>query len=56
MCNRISVKVTFEDGNFLQTEINGTFEDAKKYYLNNVFNIGNGGEDYSVKCINVEEI
>lgn len=36
----ITVSVHFEDGNILVSSINGTFEEASKYYLNNKFNFG----------------
>ncbi len=38
--NRITVEVTFEDGNKLRTEINGSLEEVREYYLGNRFNFG----------------
>lgn len=35
-----TVKVTFEDGNTIISNINGTIEEVKDYYLGKVFNIG----------------
>lgn len=37
----ISVKVIFEDDNYLVTRINLTLEEAKSYYLNNTFTVAN---------------
>jgi len=51
---RVAVKVFFENGNSLITEINGNFERAKDYYLNKVFNIGQCGHDNMSKCISVK--
>ena len=41
-----TVKVTFEDGNFLTTRINGTEEEIKDYYeIGSPFNIGSVEDD-----------
>ena len=37
----ISVKVIFEDDNYLVTRINLTLEEAQTYYLNNTFTVAN---------------
>ena len=37
---RRSVHVTFNNGNSLNTDINGTKEEVISYYLNNQFNVG----------------
>lgn len=47
------IKCTYENGDSIVTRINGTFQDAKKYFLNTVFNIGSV-EDNMQKCIKVE--
>lgn len=56
----MNIKVFFKDKkgkeNSLITGFNGTIEDAKRYYLNRVFNLGNGEFDYmttGVKVINL---
>lgn len=59
------VRVTFEDGNTVDTGINLTLEEARDYYLGKdrkgrVFNLGSGAdgaeEDNMVKAVSVEEI
>ena len=35
-----SIRVTFEDGNTIDTEINGTNQEIEAYYLGNYFNFG----------------
>ncbi len=57
--NRIAVKVTFSDGDSLETEINTDLEGAKAYYLGKDFNLGqpyNPSLDRVVQAVNVEEI
>lgn len=52
---RHTVNVTFDNGNSLTTDINGTREEITKYYLGNTFNLGDGnGGDLLTKAINVE--
>lgn len=53
---RTDVKVTFDDGDHLNTGINLDLEGAKKYYLGNTFNLGIGPKDRMVKAVKVEEI
>ena len=53
----ISVEVTFEDGNKITTSINGTLEDARKYYIGQSFNFGDTEshpKDKMVKAIEVK--
>jgi hypothetical protein len=52
---RITVKVTFDNGDFLFSTINGDLESAKKYYLGNEFNLGSV-EDNMTTAIKVEQI
>jgi len=33
------IKVTFSDGNYLHTGINGTDEEIKRYYIGNLFTV-----------------
>lgn len=49
------VKATFENGEYINTSINGTLQDAKDYYLGNPFNIGNVTDDMQI-AVNVEVI
>lgn len=49
----INIKVNFENGDYSNTRINLTFEEAKKYYEGQNFNIGTI-EDNIQKCINIE--
>jgi hypothetical protein len=53
--SKVTVKVTFEDGNYLVTDINTDLEGAKKYYLGKEFNVGFGEEDNMIKAVKVEE-
>jgi hypothetical protein len=50
-----TVKVIFNNGDYLITNINGTKKEVKDYYLNNIFNIGTV-EDKMVKCVKLEFI
>ena len=52
----ITVKCTYENGDTVTTRINATFSEAQDYFLNRVFNIGDGPNDNMQKCIAVEEI
>lgn len=53
---RRSVKVTFDDGDIIETEINGTIADVKAYYaIGKKFNIGNV-EDNMQRITNLEFI
>ena len=49
----IEIKVYFDNKDSLSTKINVTFEEAKKYYIGNVFNIGIV-KDKMVKCNKIE--
>ncbi len=47
------LKLTFKNDDVIVTRFNGTEEDARRYYLGKVFNLGWPG-DKMVKCIKVE--
>jgi hypothetical protein len=49
-----SIKVTFDNGDTINTEINGTEDTIKKYYIGKSFNLGNGEKDNMVKATKVE--
>ncbi len=52
-----NVRVVFEDGNYIDTTINGTKKEIKDYYLNNYFNFGDTEEtphDIMLKGVKVE--
>jgi len=50
-----SIKVTFDNGNSLETNINGTNAEILKYYVGNEFNLGDGaGGDLMAKATSVE--
>ena len=50
-----SIKVTFDNGNSLETNINGTNAEILKYYVGNEFNLGDGaGDDLMAKATSVE--
>jgi hypothetical protein len=51
---RKNIKVTFNNGDSLSTEINGSEDEIKKYYIGKDFNLGIGGKDKMVKATNVE--
>ena len=51
----INIKCYYKNGDTVITKVNGTIEEAKQYFLNQYFNIGNT-EDNIQKCIKVEEI
>ena len=48
-------KITFDNGEVITTCINGTDEEIKAYYMNNVFNLGREEDDMH-KVVNVEVI
>jgi hypothetical protein len=50
-----AVKVLFGNGDHFTTNINGTDEEIKAYYLGKWFNLGNV-EDNMQQCVNVEII
>lgn len=55
----IVVKVTFDDKDHLITSINGTLEDAKKYYIGQTFvkyEDEETGKEYKHKAIKVEQV
>lgn len=49
----IAIKCYYEDGNTITTNINGTIEDAKKYFLGQYVNIGHITDNIQ-QCIRVE--
>ena len=50
----ITITCTYTNGDTITTRFNGTFEEAKKYFLNRVFNIGSIRDNLQ-KCIDVAE-
>ncbi len=55
--NRRTVRVTYENGDSTVTDINGTEEEIRRYYLGNVFNIGKPhatDEDYLQTVVAVD--
>jgi hypothetical protein len=52
----ITVKVTYENNDTVITGINLTIQESKEYYLNNIFNLGQGEHDLLVKAVKVEQI
>ena len=51
----IKIKCTYTDGNTITTGVNGTIDDAEKYFLYNFINIGNVTDNVQ-QCIRVEQI
>jgi hypothetical protein len=43
------IEVTFTNGDSLKTEINGTVDEIKKYYIGKTFNMGHNGDDLITK-------
>jgi len=48
-------KVTFSNGDYLYTKLNASIEEAKAYYLGNIFNLGAEADNLQ-KCVDVEEV
>ncbi len=54
-----AIRVTFSDGNTLETQINGSEEEIRRYYIGNTFNFGDtdwGVADNLQKAVSVEFI
>lgn len=50
-----TVRCTYANYDTVTTRFNGTFEEAKAYFLNQSFNIGSV-EDNMQKCVKVQEV
>lgn len=48
-----AIRVTFDSGDTLETEINGTHESIEKYYIGNYFNVGSVN-DKIAKAVKVQ--
>lgn len=56
---RNSFRVTFEDGNHLDTDFNGSLDEAKQYYVGKKFNHGDTDAhpaDKMVKAVSVTQL
>jgi hypothetical protein len=51
---RRHIKVYFNNGDIIETEINGTKQEIANYYFQNEFNLGSGGNDLMVRATKVE--
>lgn len=50
-----AIRVHYEDGDTIETNINGTTSEINQYYLGKSFNVGDGaGGDLLVKAVRVE--
>lgn len=51
-----SIKVFFDNGDYLVTSINGEVsdKDITDYYVGKLFNLGQGGNDLMVRAVRVE--
>lgn len=49
-----TIRVTFKNGQQVETSINGTGEQIKAYYMGKEFNLGHGENDLLSKAVNVE--
>lgn len=52
--NRKYIRITWSDGNTTETEINGTEEEIRRYYIGQHFNVGRGEHDHVVTGKKVE--
>lgn len=51
---RRSIRVTFANGDTMDTEINGTVKSINEYYVGKTFNVGLGPNDNMQKAVKVE--
>lgn len=54
-----AIRVTFADGNAITTDINGTMEEIRAYYVGQAFQFGDTEEhpgDRLVRAVAVEEL
>lgn len=49
-----SIRVTYENGDYTDTQINGTEDEIRRYYLGNIFNVGIGPEDNLLRAVKIE--
>ena len=52
----IAVRCTYENGQIIETNINGPIEQTKNYFEGKYFNLGHNDQDKMVKCVKVEQI
>ncbi len=50
----IEVKLNYESGDYKYTHINATSEEARAYYVGEVFNVGLGPNDNMQRCTSIE--
>lgn len=48
-----SIKVTFDNGDSLETNINGSNKEIYDYYIGRTFNLGNGEKDLLVTATEI---
>jgi len=51
---RRSIEVTFANGDKMKTDINGTVEHIRNYYLGKTFNVGLGPNDNMQKAVSIK--
>lgn len=51
---RHTIRVAFDDGDTLETEINGTPDEIRRYYLGQTFNLGDGERDRLARAVQVD--
>ena len=51
----MDIKVNFADGDYLFTRFNGSFDEAEKYYIGRIFNIGSVSDNLQ-PCVSIEKI
>ena len=48
-----SIKITWDNGKTTETNINGTEESIRNYYIGRTFNLGNCDKDMLAKAVDV---
>lgn len=49
-----TIRIEYNTGDKIVTDINGTEDSIRAYYIGQLFNLGSGEEDRMAKAINVE--
>jgi hypothetical protein len=52
--NHIVIQCFYERGSVILTGFNGTLEEARAYFMGNIFNVGFNEQDDMQKCVKVE--
>lgn len=52
----LNIRVHLDNGDSMTTRFNGSFEEAKSYYLNHKFNIAYGEREELHECVRIEDL